>query len=427
VYILYSIVLYALTPFVVLNLLLRSLRAPAYRQRIKERFGYSDIQPRAGGIWLHAVSVGESIAAIKLVRALQQRYPDLDITFTCGTPTGSAVIRKQLGDSVHHCYLAYDLPGAVRRFLSRCQPSVGIIMETEIWPNILREANRQGVWLMLSNMRLSETSYRRYQWVSNLVRSSLRQFNIIAAQTGADAERVLLLGAHPETVRVVGNLKFELDHDELGGGTANAGLKSRIAGERMVWVAGSTHSGEDQPVLDAHRALLERNPDILLIIVPRHPERFTAVYDLCQAANFSVQKRSELADGVGLSATTQVLLLDTMGELNQYIAIADWAFIGGSLVPVGGHNVLEACQAGVPVLFGPHMQNFKQVANIVEQQAAGERVSDARSFVLVLKNLSINAGLRKKMGQQGRALIAANSGALESTLDFLAAHLSSDK
>lgn len=422
----YQVVLYALVPFILLKLWLRSLKAPAYRKRISERFGFIDIHPEKGGIWVHAVSVGEAIAAIKLIKALQSRYSQYDITVTCGTPTGSDVIRQQLGESVFHVYLPYDLQGAVKRFMHRVQPTVGIIMETEIWPNLLRRADQSGVWLLLSNMRLSETSFRRYAHVSGLIEQSLAYLNSIAAQSNADAERIRKLGARPESVQVVGNLKFEMapsagDHDP-----SQLALRSQFSTGRTIWVAGSTHDGEDEQVLQVHQALLAQQASVLLILAPRHPERFESVFQLCRT-QFKVQRRSELKTGEIPAADTQLVLLDSIGELDQFIQLADWAFIGGSLLPVGGHNILEACQAGVPVVFGQYMQNFKQIAQIVERQGAGYCVRDQTAFLDVSESLLKDGSKRKFMGNEGRSLVIENQGALDKTLALLAPHLSSHK
>ena len=423
---LYRIVLYVLIPVILLRVFIRSLKAPAYRQRLGERFGLSNIQPHAGGIWVHAVSVGESIAAVKLVKAIQQAYPQYAITVTCGTPTGSDIIRQQLGDSVFHVYAPYDLPGSVRRFLRRCQPAVGIIMETEIWPNMLHAAARDGIWMLLSNMRLSERSQRRYAHFSGLIGPSLRHFEQIAAQTEADAARAISLGARRASVSVAGNLKFEiaaqavLDADQL------STLQKQISSGRTVWLAGSTHQGEDEQILAVHAELLKQNSSLLLILVPRHPERFATVYDLCQKA-FTVQRRSELAPAQTLDDADQILLLDTMGELADFIQIVDWAFIGGSLVPVGGHNVLEACQSGVPVLFGPYMHNFTQVAQIVAEHQAGIQVDGQAKLLEACANLLKDTRLRVRMGQQGQALMAQNRGALAHTMLLLAKPLEGDK
>lgn len=414
----YSLLLYALLPFILLRLLYRSIKNPAYRQRVLERFGCYKKQPETQGIWVHAVSVGEAIAAIKLIKALQLQYPYQAITVTCGTPTGSEIIQKQLGSSVFHVYAPYDLPGSVRHFFKKIQPVVGIIMETEIWPNLLHQASHCGVKVLISNMRLGETSFRRYQKFPALVSSALSCVDQIAAQSDNDALRAIALGADASRVQVVGNLKFDVEDRSEADISYIKDLKNSIAPQRSAWLAGSTHDGEDGIILDVHAKLLQAEPSQLLILVPRHPERFETVYQLC-CPRFRTQKRSELGNGERLADDIQVLLVDSIGELNQFIGISDWAFIGGSLVPTGGHNILEACQAGVPVIFGEFMFNFSQIAQAVLESQAGIQVFDAADLLQACLRFSEDPGTRLKMGSNGLALIQANQGASERTLNLL--------
>jgi 3-deoxy-D-manno-octulosonic-acid transferase len=416
--IIYSLLLYALLPFMLLRLLYRSLKNPAYRQRIPERFGWYKQQAKTQGIWVHAVSVGEAIAAIKLIKALQLQYPHQTITVTCGTPTGSEIIQKQLGSSVFHVYAPYDLPGSVRRFFKKIQPVVGIIMETEIWPNLLHQASHRGVKVLISNMRLSETSFRRYQKFPALISSALSCVDQIAAQSKNDALRAIALGADARRVQVVGNLKFDVEDPGAADISHLEDLKNSIAPQRGAWLAGSTHQGEDEIILDVHAKLLQAEPSRLLILVPRHPERFDTVYLLC-CARFRTQKRSTLVDGARLADDIQVLLVDSIGELNQFIGISDWAFIGGSLVPTGGHNILEACQAGVAVIFGEFMFNFSQIAQIVLGNQAGIQVFDTADLLRACLRFSEDPDSRLKMGANGQALVQANRGACKRTLKLL--------
>ncbi len=420
--VIYSLLLYLLLPFILLRLLYRSIKNPAYRQRVFERFGLYKYQPPAGGIWVHAVSVGEAIAAIKLIKAIRSQYADVNFTVSCGTPTGSEVIQKQLGSSVYHVYAPYDLPGSVRRFLSKCQPDIGIIMETEIWPNLLHQASQRGTKLLISNMRLSETSFRRYRKFPALISAALSRVDQIAAQTENDAQRAVALGAEASSVEVVGNLKFDLE-EHVQTQILNPGLQTGIASQQGIWLAGSTHEGEDEIVLNVHADLVRDKASRLLILAPRHPERFESVYQMC-CSRFVTQKRSELLARERLRDDTRVLLLDSIGELSQFIAISDWAFIGGSLVPVGGHNILEACQAGVPVIFGEFMSNFTQIAQIVRDENAGIQVSDQADLLQAGLRLSGAPETRAMMGGNGLALVQANQGASQRTLKLLAPWLS---
>ncbi len=420
--VLYSLLLYLLLPLILLRLLLRSIKNPAYRQRVLERFGVYVDAPVSGGIWVHAVSVGEAIVAVKLIKALQLQYPGYAITVTCGTPTGSQIIQKQLGDDVFHVYAPYDLPGSVKRFLNNCQPVVGIIMETEIWPNLFSQASSSGVKVLISNMRLSEISFRRYQKFPVFISRVLSTVNLIAAQSDSDAQRAISLGVNADRVQVVGNLKFDVDERSEPDVSSLAELKDKISAQRSVWLAGSTHEGEDEIILNVHEKLVQSRATLLLILVPRHPERFEKVYKLCHA-RFRTQKRSTLADGAVLESDTQVLLVDSIGELDQFIGISDWAFIGGSLVPVGGHNILEACQAGVPVVFGEFMFNFNNIARIVVAKEAGIQVSEEADLLQAGLRLSEDFDTRRRMGASGHALIEENQGATRRTLELLSGWL----
>ncbi len=420
--VLYSLLLYALLPFILLRLLVRSIKNPAYRLRVSERFGVYAEAPETEGIWVHAVSVGEAIAAVKLIKAIQLQYPDHAITVTCGTPTGSQIIQKQLGDSVFHVYAPYDLPGSVKRFLKMCQPAVGIIMETEIWPNLFYQASGSGVKILISNMRLSETSFRRYQKFPAFISRVLSTVNQVAAQSDSDAQRAISLGVDADRVQVMGNLKFDVEDRGKSDISTLAELKKTMGAKRGVWLAGSTHGGEDEIILEVHEKLIQSRPSQLLILVPRHPERFEKVYQLC-CARFRTQKRSEFADGVAPDSDTQVLLVDSIGELSQFIGISDWAFIGGSLVPVGGHNILEACQAGVPVIFGKFMSNFRQIAQIVSEKKAGIQVFDEADLLQACVRLSGDSDARIKMGASGLALVRENRGATARTLKLLSSWL----
>jgi 3-deoxy-D-manno-octulosonic-acid transferase len=416
--VLYSALLYALVPFIVLRLFYRSIKNPAYRQRIAERFGYYKNVPRAGGIWVHAVSVGEAITAIKLIKALQERYPQVAMTVTCGTPTGSQIIQQQLGSRVFHVYAPYDLPGPVKRFLSKVRPSLGIIMETEIWPNLLETAAQADIKLVISNMRLSETSYRQYKKFPRLISRSLKYVDFIAAQTNKDATRAISLGADDKRVKIVGNLKFDLEASVQFSAESIRGFRERLAPQRTIWVAGSTHEGEDPVVLDAHARLLEQDKSLLLILVPRHPERFDDVYRLSYP-RFITQRRSELKEGESLADNIQVMLVDSIGELSRFISISDWAFIGGSLVPVGGHNILEACQAGVPVIFGQYMFNFEQIATMAVRKEVGIQLADKAELMISCQQLCSDTSRRYQMGINGRQWIESNQGSLITTLEII--------
>ncbi|PKM25430.1 MAG: 3-deoxy-D-manno-octulosonic acid transferase, partial [Gammaproteobacteria bacterium HGW-Gammaproteobacteria-12] len=356
---LYTLLLHLALPLIALRLALRARKAPAYARRINERFSLGLPAMKPGGIWVHAVSVGESIAAAPMIRALQARYPDLPITVTCMTPTGSERIQALFGESVQHCYLPYDLPWAAARFLDRAQPRLAVVMETELWPNHIHQCARRGIPVALANARLSERSARGYARFAKLTAPMLAELSLIAVQTQTEAQRFLDLGARPGCVEVTGSIKFDLKIDAELLQRADALRQHWQATTRPVWIAASTHAGEDEIILAAHRQLLGKHPDALLILVPRHPERFNSVSELCLGQDLTTRRRST---GEAVQAGDQVLLGDTMGELLFLYALADIAFVGGSLVANGGHNLLEPAALGKPVLSGPHLFNFLEIA-----------------------------------------------------------------
>ena len=413
---LYSLLFHLLLPLIALRLLWRAWRAPAYARRIGERFAFGLPEVRAGGIWLHAVSVGESIAAAPLIRQLQKRYPDWPITVTCMTPTGSERIRALFGDSVAHCYLPYDLPWAARRFLRHLQPRLAVIMETELWPNHIHQCARLGVPVALANARLSERSARGYARFARLTAPMLAQMNLIAVQTEAEAARFRALGARAACVQVTGSIKFDLKIDEQLLADAAELRQQWGAGQRPVWIAASTHAGEDEIILAAHRQILIQHPDALLILVPRHPERFASVYDLCQREGFATRRRS-LNEAVAVDSA--VLLGDTMGELLFLYALSDVAFVGGSLVPNGGHNLLEPAALGKPVLSGPQVFNFLEIAAQLRAEGALTEVADAASLAEAVLRLWLQPALAQQMSSAGARVMRRNQGALQRLLDGL--------
>ncbi|MFJ1340557.1 lipid IV(A) 3-deoxy-D-manno-octulosonic acid transferase [Pseudomonas caricapapayae] len=415
---LYTLLFHLGLPLVALRLFLRSRKAPAYARRIGERFAMNLPAMRKGGIWVHAVSVGESIAAAPMIRALLQAYPQLPITITCMTPTGSERVRAMFADEprIQHCYLPYDLPWAAGRFLDHVQPKLAVIMETELWPNHIHQCAKRGIAVALANARLSERSARGYARFAGLTRPMLAEMNLIAVQTETEGERFRQLGARPECVQVTGSIKFDLRIDDQLLPRAQALREQWQAGQRPVWIAASTHEGEDEVILAAHRQLLEHHADALLILVPRHPERFNAVFDLC-SAQFPTIRRSSAAP---VGSQTAVLLGDTMGELLFLYALADIAFVGGSLVPNGGHNLLEPAALSLPVISGPHLFNFLEIAAMLRDAGALQEVDDAQGLAAEIRRLIELPQDARRMGEAGRTVMKANQGALQRLLDGLA-------
>ncbi|MEC4166020.1 lipid IV(A) 3-deoxy-D-manno-octulosonic acid transferase [Pseudomonas sp. MS-1(2024)] len=416
---LYTLLFHLGLPLVAIRLWLRARKAPAYARRIGERFALNLPVMQPGGIWVHAVSVGESIAAAPMIRELLKRYPQLPITVTCMTPTGSERIQALFANEprIQHCYLPYDLPWAAARFLDRVKPRLGVIMETELWPNHIHQCAKRGIPVALANARLSARSAKGYARFAGLTRPMLEEMSLIAVQTEAEAERFRLLGARPECVEVTGSIKFDLSIDPQLLVKARALREQWQAQERPVWIAASTHEGEDEIVLSAHRQLLASYPNGLLILVPRHPERFNSVFQLCQREGFATVRRSS---GEPVAAQTQVLLGDTMGELLFLYALADSAFVGGSLVPNGGHNLLEPAALAKPVLSGPHLFNFLEIAAKLREAAALEEVEDAQGLALAVQRLFELPQDAQRMAEAGLKVMQLNQGALQRLLDGLA-------
>ncbi|MDL5592634.1 lipid IV(A) 3-deoxy-D-manno-octulosonic acid transferase [Bacillus subtilis] len=415
---LYTALFYLGLPLVAIRLWLRSRKAPAYAKRIGERFSYGMPTLQPGGIWVHAVSVGESIAAAPMIRALLQRYPTLPITVTCMTPTGSERIHAMFANEprIQHCYLPYDLPCAAARFLDRVQPKLAVIMETELWPNHIHQCAKRGIPVALANGRLSERSAKGYGRFSKLTAPMLAEMSLFAVQTEAEAQRFRDLGARPETVEVTGSIKFDLTIDPQLLQRAAELRGQWQAQERPVWIAASTHEGEDEVVLNAHRRLLANHPDALLILVPRHPERFNSVFDLCQREGFATVRRST---GANVDAATSVLLGDTMGELLFLYALADSAFVGGSLVPNGGHNLLEPAALAKPVISGPHLFNFLDIAAQLRSAGALAEVDDAEGLATEVQRLFELPRDAQRMAEAGLSVMRRNQGALQRLLDGL--------
>lgn len=421
----YTCILYCLIPWVLLRLLWRSIKAPAYRRRWGERFGFFPQPVLSPVLWVHCVSVGETLAALPLIRRLQQQYPPLTLLVTTMTPTGSLEVQKALGDDVLHSYIPYDLPGSVHRFLAKVQPRLVIILETEWWPNLFAACTERCIPLMIVNARLSPRSARGYARIGRLAASTIQQVSMIAAQTDDDAARFISLGARPAQVLVSGNIKFDM---ELAPDLAEQAQALRrdwqgVDGQRLVWIAASTRDGEEEQVLAAFMQLRRSIPDLLLVLVPRHPERFDRVATLCRSQKWVTLRRSE---GRCCAPETAVFIGDTMGELRLFYAAADIAFVGGSLVPTGGHNVLEPAMLGLPVIFGPHMFNFTAAAALLLAAEAAVQVDNVGQLVQAVHQFATDAQARVAAGEQGQRVIAANRGALKVTLAEVERLLSSD-
>jgi 3-deoxy-D-manno-octulosonic-acid transferase len=371
-------------------------------------------------IWLHAVSLGEIAASAALVRALAARYRQVPIVVTTATPTGRARALALFGARVEVRYLPYDLPASVRRFLNRIRPQIAIIVETELWPNLFGETARRGIPLVLASARLSATSVTRYRRFGALFRGLFTPNVWIAAQTRTDAERFAAIGADESRLRVVGNLKFDID---VGADTAREGLalRRRDFGVRPVWVAGSTHDGEEQQVLAAHAHVRARHATALLLLAPRHPQRFDAVAALLTRAQLPFVRRSA---GAVVAPGDSVLLVDTVGELLTLYAAADVAFVGGSLAPVGGHNLLEPAALGLPVLTGPSDFNGRDIAALLLGRKAARRVNGAEELGEAVASLLADGEARRVQGAAGREAVASNRGSVARLLQLIEERIS---
>ena len=414
---LYLLALYLAVPVVSTVFLWRGLRDRSYWRNFSQRFGFgARLVPR--GVWLHAVSVGEVQACAPLVSALSRRHPGLPLTVTTFTPTGSARARALFGNVAQVRYVPYDLPGSVRRFFRRVQPRLAVIFETELWPNLYRECSRRRIPLVLASARISARSVSRYRRVGALFRETLARTALVAAQGAGDAERFRALGADPATTHVTGNLKFDFELPE-GLAARGARLRAQYAADRPLWVAGSTHGGgEEQAVLAAQRQVRIAHPNALLVLAPRHPPRFDEVAAALQADGSSFVRRSAAATSA-TDASCAVLLLDSLGELLDFYAAADLAFVGGSLVPIGGHNLLEPAALGVPILTGPNNSNSEEIARLLVARGAAQVVHDATELGARASALLADGAAREQMGAAGRASVDGNRGALVKLLALI--------
>ncbi|MGH8084717.1 MAG: lipid IV(A) 3-deoxy-D-manno-octulosonic acid transferase [Lysobacter sp.] len=411
---LYSAALYLLVPITVYHLIWRGFRQPAYFQRWHERYARYHGPPHARTLWLHAVSVGEVNAAVPLVNALRRGRPDLRLLVTTITPTGSERVRALWGHDVEHVYLPYDLPGAVGRFLEHYRPHAALIMETELWPNLLFGCRDRGVPALILNARLSERSLRGYRVLAPLVGRALRTVRVVAAQSLADAMRFVRLGARPAQVVEMGNLKYDVAVPESL--EAFAVECRACCGGRPVWIAASTHEDEEAAVIAIHRRLRGRFPELLLLWAPRHPERFRMVAEHARAAGWTVATRSR---GRWPRADDAVFVVDTLGELMNFYACADVAFVGGSLQPVGGHNLLEPAAGGTPIVTGPHLHNFEEISRRLDEAGALRIGADAEAVEAELARLLADPVARAAMADAGRRLVETGRGALAQTMALL--------
>jgi len=428
----YTVLYYCLTPLFFLRLLIKHQKSRAYKEqrqdlRLSERLGFfKKPQWSYDPIWLHTVSVGELIATLPLIKKIRHTAPLCPLVITCTTTTGSAQIVKLFAEEIaqgqiFHVYLPYDLPGAMQRFLKAIHPRLGIIMETEIWPNLLNKTQQLKIPMWLLNARLSERSARGYQRVQALIQAALQQFTGIAAQDHLDAQRLLALGANKTSLSITGSIKFDiqLNHKDI---IAGKQLRKQLHWQdKTVLIAASTHKGEDEILLAVYKQLKVQHPSLCLIIVPRHPERFQSVYQLLQAeSSFNVLKRSQINT---VHSLTDILLGDSMGEMIRYFSCADIVFMGGTLMPIGGHNILEPAALGLPIIVGHQMFNFNAINTLFLHYHAALQVAHVDELQQVLSDLLSDPKKAEKMAHNAQQLIAKNAGAVDKMMVLLKPYL----
>jgi len=412
---LYSALTMLLAPVAFAAVVCRGARDRGYWANLHERFGFGPSAGSAPCIWLHAVSLGEVSAAAPLVRALRARHPEMPFLLSTATPTGRARAQALFGSEIGIRFLPYDTPGSVERFLRRVRPRLAIIMETELWPNLLHACRRREVPVVLANARLTAKSAARYRRLGTLFTEAVATIGLIAAQTPEDAERFVAIGADSARTRVIGNVKFDF---ELGDSLTEQGRQLRLqyVGARPAWIAGSTHEGEEDAALDAHAQLRTLLGDALLMLVPRHPQRFESVASLLVRRGIRFDRRSTAR---AVRPDAQVLLVDGVGELAALYAAADVAFVGGSLVPIGGHNLLEPAALGIPVITGPHNDNARDIARALVAGGGAVEVADAAELAGVLRKFFDDPKLRQLTGERGREFVERHRGSLARLLALI--------
>lgn len=415
---LYSLLTALLTPVVLVRLLLRGLKSPAYLKRWLERFGvFKNPHFSKKSIWIHAVSVGEVNAAIPLIKELMRQYQSHEFVITTITPTGSDRVRQVFGEQVFHVYLPYDLPGAVKRFLKRTNPDLAVIMETEIWPNLFRFCKRKKIPIVVANARLSEISMKGYRWVESLVAKAFNHTTYVAAQTLFDAQRMIALGCNENKIYVIGSLKFDIAIDDEIKQKARQ-IRANYPSNRLIWIAASTHLEDDIEILNAYEVLKQKYPQLLLVIIPRHPERFQSTTQACRDKGFVTQLKShtklnQIKDDV------DVFMVDTMGEMLEFYAASDIAFVGGSISDIGGHNVLEAAVFSLPILVGPNTHNFAEIVQLLEDCGGSFTVRHSTDIINRMQELIDNPELRRQMGSRAEALLVKHRGAVTLTMQMI--------
>ncbi len=415
----YNILSYMAIPFAMGRIALKGIKNPDYLKRIPERFGINSLPPMKSSIWLHAVSVGEVEASIPILNRLRLLYPSLPIVVTTTTPTGSALIRKKNIKNLLHCYIPYDISLAISRFISKINPSLVLIMETEIWPNLFEIVGQKNIPLFIINARLSPSSVKNYKRIKGIMSKVLSNCTYVLTQNKLEEKHFLEIGTPPHKIMTTGNIKFDISppREKIEKGRQ---IKNSILKENVVWIGASTHPREEEILLTIHRKLLKDHPNLKLILVPRHPERFSSVATLVKKMGFKLHKRSVCLEP---EEEFDIYLGDSMGELFLYYGMSDIAFVGGSLINIGGHNILEPASVGLPILTGPHLFNFKEISSDYHRKNALLIVKDATQLEAELSVLLKAPEKRTTMGKKAKKLFEQNKGALEKIIKRISPYL----
>jgi len=416
---LYTFVLYLALPLILLRLKWKARRAPAYSKRWKERFGFYKSQKLNDSIWFHTVSYGEAVAALPLIKKTLAEHPDKNVVVTTMTPTGSDCITKNIGDSVHHVYIPYDFPSAIKRFIKHFDPKIAVIMETELWPNLLHFTYKKNIPILLANARLSIKSMKGYQRISKLIKPALNKITTIAAQSKIDAKHFTQLGVSDNKIIITGNIKYDLEIP-VDITEQSEKLRNIWGSDRLVWIAASTHQGEDEKVLTAFKKILITLPNTLLLLVPRHPERFEQVAKLCQQQGFNTNTYSNVEQ---TTPNTQVIVGDVMGKMLLFYSASNVAFVGGSLANIGGHNPIEPASLSVPVVTGPHTFNFTEISHTLKNAGAMFEINNEEELADKTLALLQDQTLAKEAGESGLEVVKQSRGALSKHLKWIDAVL----
>lgn len=391
----------------------RGFRAPQYRKRWRERLAIYHTSTASPVIWIHSVSLGETESVLPLLRQLQNIYHNDNFLLTTTTPTGAAAAKAVLGDRLQHLYLPYDLPSVIKRFLTTLRPKIALMVEKEIWPNLYAQCRARAIPVVIINARLSANSAKNYQKIPSLIKPALASTSCIATQTAADRDRFIAIGAPAQSVVVLGNIKFDTSRDPNHHLQALAIKQSQFNG-RFVLLAASTHDGEERLFLDIYQQLKPSIPELLLIIAPRHPERFATVAKLAQNMHLSLVRRALSAK---CTNNSDVYLADTMGELKMLYGTADVSFVGGSMAAIGGHNVLEAAVMQSPILFGPNMHNFQHIATAMLANNAAIQCADKAQIIAAVRKLYTDTAYKQQLLNNADHFVASNQGASHKTIN----------